>query len=100
MKPSTSTNPAPIPPSVVQHAAVISDFCAKARAAASKLLGESEGEVQLMRLVTKNGELLVAPSAECTLVVSQRSHSAGFAPLVARTVFPKGQPTAVVVAEE
>lgn len=48
-----------------------------------KLLGDDpEGELQLMRLHTRNSELIVAPSQEFTLVTIQRSHSAAMLPLV------------------
>ena len=82
VKPGNPSNPTPIPASVVHHAAVIGELCSRARATAARVLGDGEGEVQLMRLRTKYHELLIAPSQECTLVVSQRAHSAVFEPLV------------------
>lgn len=68
-----STNP--IPPSVVHHAALISDLSGKASIIAKRLLGD-EGEVQLLRLRTAGSEMIIAPHHDCTLVVSQKAHSA------------------------
>lgn len=73
----------PVPASVVHHASVIGDLTAKARATAKRLLGDVDGEVQLLRLRTKTHEMLVAPHDECTLIVSQRAHSAVMTSLLA-----------------
>lgn len=73
----------PIPPSVVHYASLVGDLTAKSRATAKKLLGETDGELQLLRLRTRTNEMIVAPSDEATLVVLQKAHSAVMVPLVA-----------------
>jgi hypothetical protein len=73
----------PIPPSVVHYSALIGDLTHKAQDTAKRLLGEGEGEVALLRLRTRTGEVIIAPSPEATLVVLQRAHSAVMVPLVA-----------------
>lgn len=83
VKPGSAASSNPLPPSVVHHAALIGDLTAKAKATAKRLLGDSDGEVQLLRLRTKTAEMLIAPHEECTLVVSQRAHSAVMLPLTA-----------------
>lgn len=92
MKPGTSSasSSATIPPSVVHHAALIGDLTAKSAATAAKLLGEEGGKLQLLRLRTRTGELLVAPGDDATLVVAQKAHSAVMTPLVATGSGPAG----------
>jgi Roadblock/LC7 domain len=80
----------PIPPSVVHHAALISDLSGKASIIARRLLGD-EGDVQLLRLRTAGSEMIIAPHEDCTLVVSQKAHSATMTSLLE-------QPTQVAVA--
>ena len=76
----------PIPPPIIHHASLIGDLTAKARATMQKLLGDAEGDLQLMRLHTRTNEMIVAPSQEFTLVTVQRSHSAAMLPLVGAAV--------------
>ncbi len=59
----------------------MSDLTEKASAAAARLLGEPGG-LQLMRLHTRMNEYIVTPSAECTMVVVQKAHSAQMLPLI------------------
>jgi len=74
----------------VHHAALIGDLTAKSAATAAKLLGEEGGKLQLLRLRTRTGELLVAPGDDATLVVAQKAHSAVMTPLVATGSGPAG----------
>jgi hypothetical protein len=67
---------------VVHYASLLGDLTAKSSATIRKILGESEGSLQMLRLRTKTNEIVVAPSAEATLVVLQRAHSAPMLPLV------------------
>lgn len=85
VKPSAGGGSAanPIPPSVVHYASLVGDLTAKSRATAKKLLGEADGELQLLRLRTHTNEMIIAPSDEATLVVLQKAHSAVMVPLVA-----------------
>jgi hypothetical protein len=77
VKPGTSTSANPIPQSVVHHASLIGDLTHKARDTCHRLLGYEDGDLQVLRLRTKENEIIVAPSSECTLVVLQDAHSAG-----------------------
>jgi dynein light chain roadblock-type len=99
VKPGTTSGTSnPIPPSVVHHAALIGDLTAKAKATARRLLGEADGEVQLLRLRTKHNEMIVAPHDEATLVVLQKAHSAVMMPLIAEAA--TAAPVAAIAAEE
>lgn len=82
IKPGSIASSNPIPPAVIHNASLFGDLTVQARAALHRLFGESEGELQLMRLHTRTNEMIVAPSQEFTLVTLQRSHSAAMLPLV------------------
>ncbi len=81
--PAASGAVAAMPASVVHYAAVLDDLTARSRAAWRRLFGGGaadaaaaaaggeEGELALLRLRTPEGELVIAPHAEATLVVSQ-----------------------------
>lgn len=98
IKPGAPASSNPIPPTVIHHASLFGDLTAKARATLHKLLGEADGELQLMRLHTRTNEMIVAPSQEFTLVTIQRSHSAAMLPLVASGV--DGPAAAAAAPEE
>ncbi len=63
----------PIPPAVIHHAALLSDLCAKSKVVLKGLLGDTDGDLSLIRLHTKNTEMVIAPTHETTLVVVQKS---------------------------
>ncbi len=71
IKPGSAVSSNPIPPTVIHHASLFGDLTTKARATLHKLLGEADGELQLMRLHTRTNEMIVAPSQEFTLVTIQ-----------------------------
>lgn len=83
IKPGTPSSTNPIPPAIVHHASLLGDLSSKAKAACARLLGDSEGELQCLRLRTRTNEIIVAPGHDATLVVSQKAHSAAMLPLVA-----------------
>ena len=89
IKEGAQTHSNPIPPAIIHHASLLGDLTAKARATMHKLLGDSDGELQLMRLHTRTNEMIVAPSHEFTLVTLQRSHSAAMNPLVGTAAAPE-----------
>ena len=67
---------------MVHCASLFGDLSTKSSDAARRLLGD-DGALQLLRLRTKNNEILIAPNEEATLVVMQKAHSAAMVPLVA-----------------
>lgn len=90
----------PIPPAIIHHASLIGDLTAKARATMQKLLGDVEGDLQLIRLHTRTNEMIVAPSQEFTLVTLQRAHSAAMLPLVGAGVAAAPEAAAAPVEEK
>ena len=81
IKPGTPNSTNPIPPAIVHHTALLHDLTLKAKATASRLLGEG-GELTLIRLHTRTREFIIAPAETETLAIVQRSHSAALVPLV------------------
>ena len=84
IKPGTPNSANPIPPQIIHNTALISDLAEKAKATARKLLGEVDGDLQVLRLHTKTTEMVIAPAAESTRVVVQRANSAAMVSLVAQ----------------
>lgn len=82
VKPGMNTTH-PIPPSVTHHSTLIADLTDKAHSTCVRLLGPEEGEVQSLRLKTKDNEMIITPRGDTTLVVLQQNHSAPMPLLVA-----------------
>ncbi len=82
IKPGAPNSANPIPPGVTHNTALLSDLTEKAKATCRRLLGDVDGELQVMRLHTKMNETIVAPAGDCTLAVVQKAHSAAMIPLV------------------
>ena len=65
---------------MTHHAGLLGDLTVKAQATGHRLFGEA-GNIQLLRLRTQTGELMIAPGEDATLAVYQRAHSAVMLPL-------------------
>ena len=68
-------SPAPIPPAVIHHAALLGGLAGKARMTMRGLVGDVDGEVSMLRLHTTASEIIVAPTADVTLVVVQKANA-------------------------
>ena len=90
-----------VPASVTHHAGLLGDLTVKAQSTGHRLFGDA-GNVQLLRLHTQTGELMVAPGEDATLVVYQRAHSAIMLPLAGegavKTAESEGGKTATAAA--
>jgi hypothetical protein len=100
VKPGATASTNPIPASVVHHASLLGDLTAKAKVTCARLLGESDGELQCLRLRTRVSEIIVAPGHDSTLVVTQKAHSAGMVPLVALAMAEAGGAAVAVAAAD
>jgi len=74
-KPGAPVSPAPIPPAVIHHAALLGGLASKARMTMRGLVGDVDGEVSMLRLHTTASEIIVAPTADVTLVVVQKANA-------------------------
>ena len=82
IKPGTVATPAAIPPAIIHHTALAHDLTSKAKTTCHRILGEAEGELQLMRLHCTTKEYIIAPAEHETLLVVQSAHSAALEPLI------------------
>lgn len=72
----------------MHHAALLGGLASKARMTMRNLVGDADGEVSMLRLHTTQSEIIVAPSAEVTLVVVQKAAAGAGAPGAAAAAPP------------